>query len=89
MSVAIIGDPPDIRIGHLPNASQKLYHPASLFGRELSENGGVINHRKSEEMTKNKAVPGTYQSMKPERCRRTSRLPRDRVAQWLQLRKPG
>ena len=89
MSEGIIGDPSDIRIGHISNASQKLYRSASLFGRELSENGGIANHRQSAEMTKNKAVLGTYQSRKPERCRRTGRLPHDRAAQWPQLRRPG
>ena len=88
MSAAIIGDPSDIRIRHLPNASQKFYHSASLFGRELYENGGIINYRQSEELTQNKVVLGTYQSRKPERCRRIGRLPHDRAAQWPQLRRP-
>jgi len=59
-----------------------------LFGRELYENGGIINYRQSEELTQNKVVLGTYQSRKPERCRRIGRLPHDRAAQWPQLRRP-
>ena len=41
----MIGGSSDIRIGDLPNASQKRYHSAKLFGRELAQNAGTLNHR--------------------------------------------